>query len=232
MIQLVLHSDAVHLVITQAEFTLFFEASFDRQNESSNQRFHPFHHDYELVTVLIHEVDVFLAEISSIKDGTNLTISIAFCLLQHLLELRDIDDASGILLIVKRFGVVMVIGDRVVQDRLSVVILRMPDLDTLQIACLAVLVGRIICDIDLFTVIMPVVPFILESDALVSRDSVNKLRDLRIAVKLHPLCKKRVIVGILRIVLTGVVFRNDGIRCQIRKRPASFHISCPMISSR
>lgn len=47
----------------------------------------------------------------------------------------------------------------------------MTDLDTLQITYLAVLVGRIIRDIDLFTVIMPVVPFILESDALVSRDT-------------------------------------------------------------
>ena len=45
-------------------------------------------------------------------------------------------------------------GDRVIQDRLSVVILRMPDLDTLQIARLAVLVGRIIRDIDLFTMVM------------------------------------------------------------------------------
>ena len=71
----------------------------------------PLHHDDELVTVLIHEVDVFFAEVSSIKDETDLTVSIALCLLQHLLELRDIDDASGILLIVKRLGVVMVIGD-------------------------------------------------------------------------------------------------------------------------
>ena len=64
---------------------------------------------------------------------------------------------------------------------------------------------------------MPVVPFILESDALVSRDTVNKRRDLRIAVELHPLRKQRVIVGIIRIVLTSVVFSNDGIRCQIQE---------------
>ena len=160
-IQLLLHGDAVHLVITQAELTLFFEAAFDRQDKVTDQGFHSLHHDDELVTVLIHEVDVFLAEVSSVKDETNLTVSIALCLLQHLLELRDIDDASGILLIVKRLGVVMVIGDRVVQDRLSVVILRMSDLDVLQITCLAVLIGRIIRDIDLFTMIMPVVPRIV-----------------------------------------------------------------------
>lgn len=140
-IQLVLHGDAVYLVITQAELTLFFEAAFNRQDKIPDQGFHSLHHDDELVTVLIHEVDVFLAEVSSVKDETGLTVSIALCLLQHLLKLRDIDDASGILLIVKRLGVVMVIGDRVIQDRLSVVILRMPDLDTLQIARLAVLVG-------------------------------------------------------------------------------------------
>lgn len=65
----------------------------------------------------------------------------------------------------------------------------MTDLDTLQITYLSVLVGRIIRDIDLFTVIMPVVPFILESDALVSRNTVNKRRDLGITVQLHPLRK-------------------------------------------
>ena len=94
-IQLVFYGDAVHLVITQAEFTLFFEAAFDRQDEITDQRSHPFHHDDELVTALIHEVDVFLAEVSSVKDETDLTVSIALCLLQHLLELRDIDDTSG-----------------------------------------------------------------------------------------------------------------------------------------
>lgn len=62
---------------------------------------YPFHHD-DLVTILIHEVDIFLAEVSSIKDETNLTVSILLCLLQHLLEQRDIDNASWILLIVKR----------------------------------------------------------------------------------------------------------------------------------
>lgn len=109
------------------------------------------------------------------------------------------------------------IDDRVVQDRLSIVILRMPDLDTLQIVCLAVLVSRIIRDIDLFTMIVPVVPFVLESDARVSRNTVNKRRDLRIAVQLHPLRKQWMIVRIIRIVLTGVGFRNDGIRCQIQE---------------
>ena len=36
-IQLVLHGDAVYLVITQAELTLFFEAAFDRLNEVTDQ---------------------------------------------------------------------------------------------------------------------------------------------------------------------------------------------------
>ena len=114
-IQLVLHGDTVHLVITQAEFTLFFEAAFDRQDKITDLRFHPFHHDDDLVTVLIHEVHVFPVEVSLVKDETDLTVSIVLRLLQHLLEKRDIDDASGILLIVKRLGVVMIIGNRVVQ---------------------------------------------------------------------------------------------------------------------
>lgn len=84
---------------------------------------------------------------------------------------------------------VMVIGDRVVLDRLSVVVLWMPNLNVLQITRLADLVGRIIRDIDLFTMIVPVIPFILESDALIFRNIVNKRRNLGITVQLHSLCK-------------------------------------------
>lgn len=72
----------------------------------------------------------------------------------------------------------MIISNRIVQNWFPIVILRMSDLDTLKITCLAVLVRRIITDIDLFTVIMSAVPFILKSNALISRNTVNKGRDL------------------------------------------------------
>ena len=99
---------------------------------------------------------------------------IAFMIQQHLLELGDINDASGVFFVIKRLGVVIIINNRLVQNRFPVVILRMSDFNTLKITCLAVLVRRIITDIDLFTVIMSAVPFILESNALISRNTVNK----------------------------------------------------------
>ena len=72
----------------------------------------------------------------------------------------------------------MIIGNRIVQNRFPVVIFRMSGFNALKITCLTVLVRRIISDIDLFTMIMSAVPFILESNALISRNTVNKRRDL------------------------------------------------------
>lgn len=66
------------------------------------------------------------------------------------------------------------IGNRIVQDRFPVVILRMSDLDALKITCPVILIGRIISDIDLFTVIMAAVPFILKSNTLISCKTINK----------------------------------------------------------
>jgi hypothetical protein len=119
-------------------------------------------------------MDIFFTEVSPVKNETGLPVSIPLCLQQHLLELGDINDASGVFFVIKRLRVVVIIGNRIIQNRFPVVIFRMSDLDTLKITCLAVLVRRIITDIDLFTVIMSAVPFILESNALISRNTVNK----------------------------------------------------------
>ena len=74
------HRDTVHLVITQAVFTLFFKTAFRRQDKVPHQRLHPLHHDNELITVLIHEMDVFFTEVSTVKNETCLPVSISLCL--------------------------------------------------------------------------------------------------------------------------------------------------------
>ena len=56
---------------------------------------------------------------------------IAFMIQQHLLELGDINDASGVFFVIKRLGVVIIINNRLVQNRFPVVILRMSDFNTL-----------------------------------------------------------------------------------------------------
>ena len=56
-IQLVLHRDAVHFVITQAIFAFFFKTAFHRLGKIPHQRLHALHHDNELITVLIHKMD-------------------------------------------------------------------------------------------------------------------------------------------------------------------------------
>ena len=61
---------------------------------------------------------------------------IAFMIQQHLLELGDINDASGVFFVIKRLGVVIIINNRLVQNRFPVVIhffLQFRRTDTLRI---------------------------------------------------------------------------------------------------
>ena len=148
-IQLVFHCDAVYFTITQTVFAFFFKTTFNRQNKISHQRLHVLHHDNKLIAVLIHEMDVFFTKISAIKNETDLLISIPLYFQQHLLELEDINDTSGVLLIIKRLRVVVIISDQIIQNRFPIVIFRMFNLNTLKITYIAILVSRIISDIDL-----------------------------------------------------------------------------------
>ena len=70
---------------------------------------------------------------------------------------------------------------------------------------------------------MPAVPFILESNALIPCDVVDERRYLRITVQFHLPRKKRMVVGVIRIVLAGIILRDNGVCfARSRKRPASF----------
>ena len=59
----------------------------------------------------------------------------------NYLKLRHINNASGILFIIKRLRVIVIVSNRVVKYRLSIVIFGMADLNTFKITGLAVLVG-------------------------------------------------------------------------------------------
>ena len=93
-------------------------------------------------------------------------ITIRIRLVQHELQLGEIDDTSRVCLVEQRFSVVNLISDGVVEDRQSPVFLGVPEFDDLDIPGLAVLIGRIIGNIDLILLFLDRVPFVLERNTV------------------------------------------------------------------
>ena len=100
----------------------------------------------------------------------------------------------------------------------------MPEFDDLDITGLAVLIGRIIRNIDFILLFPGRVPFILERNAVFYGDLVNESRYCGIAVDLILRRKKRVVIGIIRIVLADIILCGEVVCCQIKKQPCSMVI--------
>lgn len=63
----------------------------------------------------IHIADVFLAEVPAVKDEADAPVSVAVGLVHHELELRDVRDRPGVVLIEERHPVRPVEGYRQVE---------------------------------------------------------------------------------------------------------------------
>ena len=64
-----------------AILAVVFKAPLNLKYQIADQALHPLHHDHESISILIHEADVFLAEISPVKYEPYMLIPIALCLL-------------------------------------------------------------------------------------------------------------------------------------------------------
>ena len=88
------------------------------------------HHD-EVVSKPVHARDVVLAEIPAVQNEPDVPVAIALRLVEHVLQLRDVDDAAWILLVEQRLLVALVEGKRVVEQREPGVVLGLAELDDL-----------------------------------------------------------------------------------------------------
>ena len=57
------------------------------KNQFLYQRPHALDHDDEIIAFTVHEMDISLAEISTVKDETDMFVAVSFRFLQHKLEL-------------------------------------------------------------------------------------------------------------------------------------------------
>ena len=87
---------------------------------------------------------------------------------------------------------------------------------------MAVLVGRVVGDVDPFAVIPFAVPSIEECADVVAADRREEGGDLRIAVDFHAFSEQRMIVCVVGIILTCVVLAYDGIGGQIQQEGSLF----------
>lgn len=81
-------SHSIRLVFSNAAFPLILELSFVLKNQAADKRGHSFDHDHKVIAALIHVPDVFLAEVSPVKDEAYSFIAVSLCFFQcHSLQL-------------------------------------------------------------------------------------------------------------------------------------------------
>ena len=110
------------------------------QHQLADQFLHPLYHDHELIAAAVHMPYIRLAEIPPVQDEPDILISITGCLVDHDLQLCHIIDAPRILFIKERFIIVLVQRDRIIHDRLVLLILFMADFRQGNISGLAVFI--------------------------------------------------------------------------------------------
>ena len=104
--QFSLYRKAADIIFRNSMFSCFFKLADALQNDFRRKILHSFHHDDEIVPAVIHVMDVSLTEVTSVQDEPDLPVSITSCPLQHVLQLRDINDTSAVVLIEQRFAVI------------------------------------------------------------------------------------------------------------------------------
>ena len=218
-IKLFFYSNSTYFVTSYAELSAFFKGSFYLSNQFLYKIFHPLHHNDEVIPTLIHVVDIFFTEISSVQDKAYISIAISFCFFKHKLKLWNIYDTSRIIFIIKRNCIVSVIGYRVIDYRCSRILFCMPKLNQIYVTGMAVLIGWIIRYIYCLPMVSLIVPYILKLYTLILRNSVNKSWHFGITIYPHVISEQRVIISIVRIVLPRIILSHYGVCCYIKKKP-------------
>ncbi len=193
------------------------EAALVRLDERADQLRLALDHDDEVEAHLIHIADVRLAEVAAVEDEAHVPVAVGGGRVHHVLQLRHVDDAARVLLVEERLALSHVVGDRVVEHRPVPAVLGVAALDDGDLPGPAVLVGRVVGDVDPLPVVAPAVPFVEERRGVLVRDGVEEGGDLAVAVHPHPPGEEGVGPGPVGVVLPRVVLADDRIRCQVEQ---------------
>ena len=95
----------------------------------------------------------------------------------------------------------------------------MPQFDQVDLSGLTFLVCRIIRDVDSLPMISFSIPLVQKADPLIHRNIIQESRHLRITINFHVVSEQRMIVSVIRIILTSIILVYDRICGQIQKQP-------------
>lgn len=193
------------------------EAALVRLDERADQVRHALDHDDEVEAHRVHVADVRLAEVAAVDDEAHVPVAVGGGRAHHVLQLGDVDDAARVLLVEERLALAHVVGEGVVEHRPLPAVLGVAGLDDGDLAGPAVLVRRVVGDVDPLPVVAPAVPFVEERRGVPVRDGVEEGGDLAVAVHPHPPGEEGVGVGPVGVVLPGVVLADDRVGGQVEQ---------------
>ena len=127
------------------------------------------------------------------------------------MKLRNIDNTSRICLIPQGNPFCSVIAHAIVDNRLTLITLCLSEFCEIDISRLTVLIGGVIGDVNPVLMSYRFIPPIQEFNTLFLFDSVNKRRYFGVSINLHIFRKERMIVSVIRIVLTCIILCNNRI---------------------
>ena len=110
-IQLVPDSGPIHVIFPYRAEPVLFKRALLLSDDCRNKIAHALHHDYEIIAAGIHNLYVGPAEVATVKDEAHLLVAVGLHLLQHVLELGDIDYRTWVLLIDFNEKLVLPISD-------------------------------------------------------------------------------------------------------------------------
>lgn len=159
----------------------------------------------------VQEADVPLGEVSAVEDEAHVLVAVARGLGEHELELAHVHHAAEVFLVEKGVAVVLVVGDREVEYGLAAVGLRVAELHDLDVARLAVLVRRVVGDVDASGVFPQPIPSAEEEGDVLVADGPEEVGYLRVGEPRHARSEHGVVVGVVGIVLGGVPLGDYGV---------------------
>ena len=186
-----------------------FKTSFVFTNQVTDEFLTSFHHNDVTESIIVHVSQIFFAKISSIKNKSNLSIAISLNFFNHKLQLRNIINTSWILLIHQWFTIIQIISYGIVKDWEASIHLSSSVLDHTDISGFAVLIRRIIRDINPLSMISFFIPFVQKSLPLILINTSEEFRKSGITINFHVFCKQRMVKRIVRIILCCITLRND-----------------------
>ena len=137
-------------------------------------------------------------------------------LLDQVSKLANIWNRAGINLVKERYLIGLVKSKGNIDDRQSLIVLRMAELNEIQVARLRIFIRRVIGNVDALLVILLSIPVIEKVRDLVAFNAGEESGDRTVAQDSHVRCKERMAASVIRVVLPSVVFRDDQVGREIK----------------